>query len=250
MLTVTKPDGTTDTPAVTNPPAVTGEYTHAYVPAQGGRHTWRLTFTGVVPDQAHGDVFHVWPSANTWILGLAEAKDHLNMAQTDTSQDEELRRAIAGVSAVVEDIVGIVARRTVVQTLSGRGTSALLLSRLPVISVTSIVEDAVTLAATDYTVTEHGVLTRLAASVRWRWPVGVNNIVVTHVAGRVVVADNILDGARELLRVNFRPQLGGNRSPFDTAGPPAEPGQMRLGFFVPNAVMERLHGSARGPHIA
>lgn len=216
VLTVTKPDGTTDTPAVTNPPAVTGEYTHAYVPAQGGRHTWRLTFTGVVPDQAHGDVFHVWPSANTWILGLAEAKDHLNMAQTDTSQDEELRRAIAGVSAVVEDIVGIVARRTVVQTLSGRGTSALLLSRLPVISVTSIVEDAVTLAATDYTVTEHGVLTRLAASVRWRWPVGVNNIVVTHVAGRVVVADNILDGARELLRVNFRPQLGGNRSPCQT----------------------------------
>lgn len=83
VLTVTKPDGTTDTPAVANPPTVTGKYTVGYVPTQAGRHTWRMTFIGVVPDQAHGDVFHVWPSASTWIVGLTEAKDHLNIAQAD-----------------------------------------------------------------------------------------------------------------------------------------------------------------------
>lgn len=250
-LTVTKPDGTTDTPAVANPPAQTGKYTVGYVPSQAGRHQWRMTFTGVVPDQAHGDVFHVWPSAPAWIVGLTEVKDYLNIDQATTAHDEELRRTIAGVTMVVEDIVGVVARRAFAQTLSGRGTSTLLLSRRPVISVSSIVEDSLTLAASDYTITEHGVLTRVAGGTRWRWPVGVNNIVVTYIAGRSVVDDNILDGTRDLIRVNFRPQIGGNRSPFDTAAEGrAEPGQIRLGFFVPNSVMERLHGSARGPHVA
>lgn len=251
-LAIIKPDGTVDTPTVTNPPAQTGLYTVGYVPVQAGRHTYRITFTGVVPDQAHIDLFHVWPSANAWIVGLAETKDQLNISQADTSQDEELRRAIAGASAVVEDIVGVVAQRSFVQTFSGRGTRALLLSRRPVISVTTVVEDALTLAATDYTVTEHGVLTRVASLAAWRWPVGVYNIVVTHTAGRVIVPDNILEGTRDLIRVNFRPQLGGNRSPFDTVSdrPGSDPGQMRLGFFVPNTVMERLHGSARGPHVA
>lgn len=250
-LTVTKPDGTTDSPAVTNPPAQTGQYTVGYVPAQAGRHVWRMTFTGSVPDQAHVDVFHVWASASAWIVGLAETKDHLNIAQTDISQDEELRRAIAGASAVVEDIVGVVARRSIVQTFSGDGGNVLLLSRLPVISVTSVVEDSITLPATDYTVNAHGVLKRVAGGVAARWSVGDENIVVTTIAGRTVVADNILDGTRDLIRVNFRPQLGGNRSPFDNVGErQSEPGTVRLGFFVPNSVMERLNPSARGPHIA
>lgn len=252
-LTVTKPDGTTDTPAVVNPPALTGQYTVGYVPAQVGRHAWRLTFTGGgVPDQAHTDVFHVWPAVSDWIVGLAETKEHLNIGASDTSQDEELRRSIAGVTAVVEDIVGVVARRSFTQTCSGDGGNVLLLSRLPVISVTTVVENGVTLPASDYTVNAHGVLTRVAGGVASRWAVGYNNIDVAHLSGRPVVPDNILDGTRDLIRVNFRPQLGGNRSPFDnTAGErPSEPGQMRLGFFVPNSVMERLQGSARGPHIA
>jgi hypothetical protein len=251
VLTVTLPDGTTATPAVANPPGTTGQYTVGYVPTQVGRYAWRMTFTGVVPDQAHSDVFHVWPAVNTWIVGLAEVKDTLNIDQANTSQDEELRRTIAGATAVVEDIVGVVARRSFTQTFSGRGTSTLLLSRRPVIPpMTTVVEDGVTLAASDYTVTEHGVLTRLAGGTRWRWPVGVDNIVATHNGGRAIVGDNILDGTRDLIRVNFRPQIGGNRSPFDNATDRAEPGQMRLGFFVPNSVMERLHGSARGPHVA
>lgn len=250
-LTVTKPDGTTDTPAVANPPAVTGQYTVGYVPAQVGRHTYRITFTGVVPDQAHTDVFHVWPAVSTWIVGLAETKEHLNIDQATTTHDEELRRTIAGVTLVVEDIVGIVARRSITEVRSGRGTSTLLLSRRPVISVTSVVENSVTLAASDYSVTEHGVLTRLAGGTRWRWPIGVENIVVTTVAGRAAVPDNILDGTRDLIRVNFRPQIGGNRTPFDTVSDQrAEPGTVRLGFFVPNSVMERLNPSGRGPHVA
>lgn len=248
-LTVTKPDGTTDAPVVANPPAQTGQYTHAYVPTQVGRHAWRMTFTGAVPDQAYSDVFHVWPAVSTWIVGLTETKDHLNIPQATTTHDEELRRTIAGVTGVVEDIVGIVARRSFVQTFSGRGTATLLLSYRPVISLTSVVEDSVTLAASDYSVSEHGVLTRVAALTASRWPKGVRNITATYVAGRAVVQDNIVDGTRDLIRANFRPQLGGNRSPYDR-GERAEAGEMRLGFFVPHSVMERLGASSRGPHIA
>jgi len=244
-LTITLPDLTTTSPSITNPPSVTGVFPYDYVSVQPGLHQVRWTST--VPATSYTDVFNAWPAAGIVFVGLTEVKDQLNIGQADTTHDEELRRAIAGACAVVEDIVGVVARRSFVQTFSGRGLRSLLLSRRPVIAVTSIVEDSATLAAADYSVTEHGVLTRVGAV----WPTGVGNIVVTHTAGRVVVGDNILDGTRDLIRVNFRPQLGGNRSPYDTAGPQqSEAGQVRLGFFIPNSVMERLHGSSRGPHIA
>lgn len=245
VLTVTKPDGTADTPAVTNPPAQTGAYTVGYVPTQAGRYTWRMTFVGVVPDQATGDVFNVWPLIGIGIVGLAETKEHLNISLTDTSHDEELRRAIAGASAVVEGIVGAVARRTFTEVFSGRGGARVYLSLAPAISVTTVVEDGATLAAATYSLNAaRAVLTRVGGG----WAAGPNNVAVTYVVGRPVVADNILDGTKDLIRVNFRPQLGGNRSPFDTVGPqPAEPGQMRLGFFVPNTVMERLNPDRQGP---
>lgn len=246
-LTVTKPDGTTDTPAPTNPPSTTGQYTHAYATAQAGRHTVRWTFAGTVPAQAYSDVFHVWPSAPAWIVGLAETKDALNIAQTNTAHDDELRRTIAGASAVVEDIVGVVAVRTVTETHSG-GERALLLRHRPVIAVVSVTEDGTAVDTSDYTVTEAGVLTRASSYVPGWWAGGVDNIVVVTTVGRRIVADNILAGTRDLIRANFRPQLGGDYSPFDTA-PAREPGQMRLGFFVPNTVMERLNPSALGPQV-
>lgn len=246
-LTVTRPDGTTETPAVANPPAVTGEYTVAYVAAAAGRHTWRMTFTGAVPDQVYGDVFNVWALTDLAIIGLAEAKDHLNIGASDITHDSELRRAIRGASAVVESIVGACARRTVAETFSGRGGTRVYLGLSPVLSVTSIVADGAALAASTYSLNpSRGVLTRTGGGV---WPVGDNNIAVTYVPGRTVIADNILDGCRDLVRANFRPQLGGNRSPFDTApaAAPAAGGEMRLGFFVPHSVMERLTPDQQGP---
>lgn len=241
--TVTLPDGTTATPSGSY--TSTGVYTATYVTTQAGRHTWRSTFAGTIPDQANTDVFNVWPTTNIGIVGLSETKDHLNIDQTNTSQDEELRRTIDGASAVVEGIVGAVARRSITEVFSGRGGDKAYLSLAPAISVTAVVEGGVTLDPAAYSL--HGdraVLYKVAGF----WSRGVNNVSVTYVVGRTIVTGNILDGVKDLIRVNFRPQLGGNRSPFDNVTEQrAEPGQMRLGFYVPNSVMERLNPDAQAP---
>ncbi len=256
-LTVTKPDGTTDTPTVTNPPAVVGRYTHPYVTTLPGRYVYRYQFSGGVPAQAWVDVLNVLSSSPAWIVGLAETKLHLNIPAVDTSADDELRGFIASVSEVVEDIVGIVVKRSFVETYSGRGERAILLRRRPVVSVTSVSENGVTVPASDYSPTSAGVLTRATAYSAGRWASGVDNIVVTYVAGRDLTPANVLDGTRDLIRINWRPQVGGNVNPFDQGrgdqfAPSSVPqsGEIRLGFFVPNTVMQRLQPSSRGPHIA
>jgi hypothetical protein len=245
-LTYTLPDGTTSTPSITNPPAQTGIYINDFVITQAGRHT--LAWTSTVPNTGYTDVFNAWALTSNAIVGLAETKEHLNITLTDTTWDEELRRTIRGASAVVEGIVGACARRTVTEVLSGRGGTRIYLNLAPVLSITSIVEDGVTLATSGaYTLKgDRGVITR-ANGVGWS-TTEANNITVTYVPGRVVIPDNILEGTKDLIRANFRPQLGGNRMPFDTnPGAANTGGEMRLGFFVPNSVMERLVKDQQGP---
>lgn len=245
-LTITLPDGTTVTPLPTNPPAVTGRYTHPFVTTVAGRHTARWVFTGGVPDQAWTDAFEVAPQSPLALVGLDDVKKHLNIADTNTTYDEELRGFIASVTDVVEDVVGVVVRRSFTETYNGHGQRAILLRRRPVVSVTSVLEDGVAVAASDYLVTAAGVLTRTYG----RWG---DSVTVTHVAGRPVTPASVLDGAKELIRINWRPQTGGNGSVFnqgrgDDSGQTGA-GEVRLGFFVPNTVMQRLQPHGRGPHI-
>lgn len=255
-LTVTLPDGTTDTPAPANPPAVTGQYTHPYVAAtQAGRYTARWLFSGGLPAQAWTDVFDIAPANPVALVELAEAKHFLNIPPANTAHDEKLRSLIASVTDVVEDITGVVVRRSFTEVYSGFGEPAILLRRRPVISVTSVSENGVALAASEYSVNSFGVLTKATSYAAGRWLSGVDNIGVTYVAGRLAPTPSILDGARDLIRVNFRPVIGGNHSVFDggradEAGQSQEPGSIRLGFFVPNSVMQRLTPSARPPHVA
>lgn len=255
VLTVTLPDGSTQTPTVTNPPAETGKYTHPYVIAQYGRHVYRFEFSGTAPDQAYVDIFNAadpaWPS----LVGLSEVKEQLNYAADDTSDDEELRGFIASASEVANDLAGQIVRRTYTETYSG-GERAILLRRRPVISVTSVTVDDVLVDAGDYTASETGILAH-----RWaRWARGFRNVEVVYIAGREAVPASVIDGTRELIRINWRPQQGGNYSPFDGAGSDdfgvsrqtegSLQGAIRLGFFVPNTVMQRLQPHVRGPHVA
>ena len=70
--------------------------------------------------------------------------------------------------------------------------------------------------------------------------------------GREEVPASVYNGTLELLRINWRPQQGGNYSPFDGAGADdlgLTAHSMRLGFFVPNTVVERLQPHQRGPVV-
>ncbi len=252
-LTITLPDGTTVTPAPTNPPATAGRYTHPYVTAQSGRHTARWVFTGGVPSQAWTDVFDVAPTSPVALVGLDRMKSRLKIPLTTTTHDEDLRSLIASVTDVIEDIVGVVVRRSFTETYSGRGERAILLRRRPVVSVTSVTENGVLVEPSGYSVAPAGVLTRATAYSAGRWTSGVDNVTVTYVAGRAAPPASVLDGAEDLIRINWRPQIGGNHSVFaggrtDDFG--TGQGEIRLGFFVPNTVMQRLQPSGRGPHVA
>lgn len=253
-LTVTLPDRTTATPTVTNPPATVGEYAHPYVVTQPGRHVARWMFTGSVPDQAYSDVFTAaaadWPA----IVGLAETKRHLNIDASDTSVDDELRGFILSASAVVEDVVGVVAVREFSQRASG-GQRHIVLDRRPVVSVISIEVDGELVDPGDYTVSESGLVARRSGC----WPPGLRNMEIAYVAGRPVPPPNVLDAVRELIRINWRPQQGGNYSPFDggesddfgvsRAAEGSLQGELRLGFFVPNTVTQRLQPDRRAPVV-
>lgn len=248
-FTFTRPDGTADTPTPDNPS--TGRFQYDEPLTQFGLWRFRAVSTG--PATAYADAFNVvsadWPA----FVGLAEVKQHLNIAASNTTHDEELRGFVLSASAVVEDIVGTVARKTYTETYSGRGDTAILLRHRPVLSVTSVTVNGS--AVTDFSVNAHGILSRASAYSALTWPRGVDNIAVVYQAGRVAPPHNLLDATKELIRINWRPQAGGNYSVFDGGrgddlGQGVEPAQIRLGFFVPNTVMQRLQPSARAPHIA
>lgn len=115
VLTVTKPDGTTETPAVTNPPSVTGQYRVTYTPTVEGRYLWSAVTTS--PNTAYQEVFTV-RGASPAILSLADAKQHLNI--TVTTNDDELRDHLEAVTRIIEDEVGPVVLRTHTARVCGR----------------------------------------------------------------------------------------------------------------------------------
>lgn len=253
VLTITLPDGTTVTPAVTTPPAVTGQYTVTYVPAQAGRYTVRWVAT--TPNDAHADVFNVRAAGSRALVALDETKLHLNIAASNTTNDVELRDHIEAVTDVIENIIGAVNRRTVVETRSGRGRPSLVLYEYPILSITSVLEHGQVVAPTGYSLdVESSILTRVSGYQDLYWLEGRNNIVITEVIGRVAINAAIQEAAKELARVNFRPQMGGTYTPFaggvgDEFGPPTS-GERRLGFYVPNRVMQMLTGSERPDGMA
>lgn len=243
-LTIRLPDGTTVTPTVTLPPAETGTLAAAYEITQHGRHVvlWRTTG----PSRGYADVFNAAPEDWPAIVGLTEVKDHLTISQDTTVYDEDLRGFILSASMIVEDVVGVVARRTITETASGGGRH-IILERPPVIEVVEIRADGVLVDADDYAASPSGLLSRRAGV----WPAGLRNVEVTYLVGRPVVEPNVLNATLELIRINWRPRQGGNAGVFDGGrGDEFQTGgEVRLGFFVPNTVMQRLAPNARPPVV-
>jgi len=248
----TLPDGSN---VSVTPSGSGGVYSYDFPIAERG--LYRFAAVATEPAASYADAFNVvdatWPA----FVGLAEVKRHLNIPDTTTTHDEELRGFILSCSEVVESIVGTVARREVTEMYSGLRRVSIPLRRSPVVSVTSVRETGVTLTeGTDYVVSDAGVLSRLSGGTYPRsWRSGIANIEVTYVAGRESVPWSIIDATKELIRINWRPQAGGNYSVF-SGGRPDDFGQLnfggdiRLGFFIPNTVMQRLQPSQVGPYLA
>ncbi|RAN92657.1 hypothetical protein GAR05_06149 [Micromonospora saelicesensis] len=177
------------------------------------------------------------------IVTVEEVKKQLNIPDADTSQDAELADFIASITDVIEDVVGPVVPREVTEDHDG-GTDAVILRQPPALSITSVSEDGTTVDSSGYTVSLNaGVLYRTSQ----RWAVGRAAVQVVYQAGRAVTPASIKQAAKELVAVNFRSQQGGNYSPFDSGDIAAgAPGQVRLGFFVPNRVLQLLEPHRQG----
>lgn len=252
-LTITLPDGTTASPSVTNPPATTGLYRHDYAPTQSGRHLVRWVATG--PAAAYTDAFDVRPAAPALIVSLADVKRQLNKSSDDTVDDDELREYVEATTAIVEEVRGeAVVRRAVVEDIELRcGTTAVLLGKRPIISLTSVatVDAVTTWAVADLHVSKHGIVTVQSG------PAFYGLVRFTYVAGYAVIPANFSLAAKIIIAHLWetqQPALARERwgapGPFGARG--GEAGEFAtsagLGYAVPNRALELL--GKPGPQVA
>ena len=227
--TITRPDGTSASPTVTN--AATGSYTVDYTPTLVGRHLVRWAATGTNAS-SYTDTFDVNDPADLTLISLADAKTYLNI--TSTNSDEEIRQFILEATDIAERLTGRqLRRRTFVEAYNGsdaispyRGLMALRLRKVPVISITSVVENGLTLDSTAYTVSpESGVLYRGSSIFRQAWLPGEQNITITYAAGDLsnVTAQTLV---KELTRHLWRTQRGA--SPMSMGGDDYVPGSANV----------------------
>lgn len=226
-LTVTLPDGTTVTPTVTN--AATGSYTASYTPTLPGRHGVRWVATGANAS-AFTDSFTVMDPVDIPVVSLAEAKRHLNI--TSTTSDEELRAFIAAAQDAGERYTGrVFGRRSIVETHDG-GSAAIVLAGIPVVSVTTVVEDGTTLTAADYVAHLTAAVLYRAAGTTWDNS-DPQTVVVTYVAGYAQQPPTDRQGVLEMVRHMWETQRG-SMATFPR-GDDYTPG---AGYSIPNRVAE------------
>ncbi|MFC0438759.1 hypothetical protein [Kutzneria buriramensis] len=260
-LTVTNPDGTTQTPAVSN--QGTGSYT-AVVPAvaQTGVYLYRWTATGSGFSWASEGQFQTRASAIELMVDLPSVKAHLNMPLNDTSQDDELQGFILAAEPIVEDLVGTVMPKTYVEYFNG-ASETVVLSHQPVISIQSVYEyyglSAFLLTeqplgaqmnafafTVDYTTGQ--LLRRTFGGQAARFAIGDKNIKVSYTAGLTTVAYNIRLGTLELLRHWWQLTQQGRRP--TRGGGDGGDGHVPTGFAVPDRVVELLQPQRRPPGVA
>jgi len=211
--TIYLPDGTTTTGSVTNPS--TGLYNVDFSPTQVGRHAVKWVATGTNAS-AYSDEFNVRDFTELGIVGLAEAKAHLNIPSTLTTEDEELRRVIDAASDLAEGYVGqVLGRRTFTSELYDGGQEFIRIRNPKAISITSVYENGGLLASTayalDYTgqrLYRVGSQTIYATNSYGYWTGGFNNVQITYVAGYVSPPMSAKQGVLEIIRHLWTTQRG------------------------------------------
>jgi hypothetical protein len=214
VCTITKPDGSTTTPSVTNSGA--GLYDIAYTPTLSGRHTVRWVATGTNAS-AFTDEFTVRDLTTLPVVSYDMALSHLNIPAASADEDE-IRRFIDAAQDLAENYVGaVLGRRTIVETYDGQ-TDVLRLRSPRAISITTVVESGVTLDSSQYKLDDTGQrLYRLTTSTisasssfgaYGYWASGVNAVTVTYIAGFTVTPPAVQQGVLEILRHLWSTQRG------------------------------------------
>lgn len=219
--TITKPDGTTEGPTTVS--GVAGVYDYDYAPATAGRYAYRFVATGTNACVVT-DVFAVADPTMLPVASLAEVREHIGMSSSDTSRDEQLRRWLAWATDLVEQRCNKAFRRqTVVETHSGG--AEILLRKPPVLSVTSVVESGTTLDASGYFASAtSGVLRRGTTTAPYCFAPGVNNVVVTYVAGYANPPQVAVETVLDIVKWRYQNKVNGPHPAFGADSADFSPG--------------------------
>jgi len=241
--TVTKPDGTTASATVTK--SSTGTYVATIAATTLGR--WRITWaaSGANSGGVNGytDLADVVDYSRL-IVPLGDARAALEVPSTVVVNDEELRRYCSAATVVVENIIGSVLVASKVETLSGEWRSALPLTQHPT-AITSVVENSVTLAATNYCYDGGGLLWKGSRPGMGAWSgAAPRNVVVTYTVGAAVIPDNVLTAAQLLVRHWWN--QGAQGGYYVSGEPDVMTSSTIAGYAVPNFVVDMLAPSM--PH--
>lgn len=181
--------------------------------------------------------------AATDLFLLADAKAQLNIDSDNTDSDAELAGYVSGVTRVVERYVGAVVNRTVTEVFDG-GRCEVLLSNIPVASVTQVTDNGTVLDADAYRVSKAGVLSRVAGPSRTLFLPGIQSVEVEYVAGQVAttaaVATDLADvrlGGLIILQHMWETQRPAAQGPFSQASDDYDP---RYAYSVPRRAQELL----------
>lgn len=234
-VTVTLPDGTTSDESGNVVQSATGVYYLDYAPEQVGHYGVYWVTTGVNAGTLE-EGFNVDDLTVSPPLSLSQVKAHLNIDATDISNDDELRAMILAATDYAEGVVGPMSRRTVTETVDGRGRSAVLLSNAPAVTVSAVLVNGVTVSDSGYSLdTEAGVLHRVDGYTASTWTDGFRNVEVTYTAGRTSIPAGLQHAVLELVRHLWETQRGVSRRV--RSGDDYVPG---AGYTFPNRVREAL----------
>ena len=252
VLTIQAPDGTkTDYDSPVNDS--TGNY-HQDAPAadlsQLGHYQYAWVATGAGAGVAAGSL-DVYDPFEVRVLSLQDAKDMLNIPQSDTDHDAEIDSWIASIESGLERFLGgPPVSRTVTERAELDGTlTVLVLRQRPVVSVTSIVAVA---SSTPVDISGGLDIDNIAGTVRTAigWPFlgpywrGRPVMLVTYVAGWGTAAPPAFNSfARIVIQHLWSNQRGPVAMPMGGTGVVTPPW---LGFAIPNAALELLNGSQDG----
>lgn len=243
-LTVTKPDGSTTTPAVTGP--VGGEFTAPLTADQPGRYVLRWKDTTV--NAIATDTLEVWPADPRFLISVHDAIAGLKWGPGDiAANSDKLQLYIAAATEVLEDIAGALIRDTVTQTADGGRTGVLLWER-PSAILTVTVNGSPT---NDY-------IANLNAGIVYSSPAGSRfadgrqNIVITYRVGDDQISPSVQLAAAELVRHLWQvgQQALNGSPPEPTALDPRQQSFTRSGFAVPNRVIQLIGNHHALPGLA
>lgn len=227
-VTVLRPDGSDVTPEVTESGGTFSATTTAEL---AGRYL--VTWHDSTATEKYVDTFEVWPADPRMLISLDDAVQHLQWRAPDVQEHgDTIRLYIAAATPIIEDLVGAVIKRTVVQYADGGRTGVALWERPDEIISVEVDGTEVTDCVTN---------TQAAIVYRGRYgeqfAEGRQIVKITYTTGAAQIAPNIQLATRELVRHLW--QVGQQV----LTGQPIEYGDRPMGttpsgFAVPKRVIE------------